>query len=635
MTIVSSSTAAFSITKLNNNNNKSLYFDLVTDMQLIRDDWTMVTYYDMNPYWEGFKAVEKCVEYLQKACVLFQDQTRCKLISTQLQHDYTELKYYNELLLNQGFEARDGLHSRQRRHRGLINGVGYIANSLFGLLDQHFVEKYTRDIQLLKENNKHIHALYKNQTSVIEAEYNLLKRTEEIIAVQHKTINKHLNILDTSTNNITRQVNALSIMEEFTLSSISAINLLTKLRRIQDNLLSTLVDIYHGRFNIYLLSPEQFRKELQIISSQLAKDLTLPLDDIATGFQEMYRVIRVKSRVTNNYFIFEIKFPLISRDYFQLYKLIPIPYNNNNRMIKILTRSMFTAINLQKDAYIDIDQFELQNCLQHKTAYLCKLYSPIKHMSAEERFCRIDDMGKCKIQMSTCKDEWFELSDPSTYLYFHCQLSTMRIICDKEITSLQLENAGLIRLDNKCIAKGKDFTFFSNRPQNNSVNISPNIIYQFDIAPINNFLNLTLPNYYYNDIINETIQTNDLEVLKEKIEELKKGSVESEFELSSHDIHQYAVSYSGVAVAVVILVVIACWWWRWRGQRAGRAPRTEQAQLSDSESVDVVSARKQSTADRQPSVSVLSDRYQSMVDIATSPIITKRVFIDVENDTQM
>lgn len=37
-------------------------------------------------------------------------------------------------------------HFNSRQRRGLINGVGYVAKSLFGVLDERFAEQYKKDI---------------------------------------------------------------------------------------------------------------------------------------------------------------------------------------------------------------------------------------------------------------------------------------------------------------------------------------------------------------------------------------------------------------------------------------------------------------------------------------------------------
>ncbi|CAH2084589.1 unnamed protein product [Euphydryas editha] len=53
-----------------------------------------------------------------------------------------------------------------------------------------------RDIDLIRKNQNHLAALWKNQKSVFEAEFNLLKRTEAMIDESHKLIHKKLNAIE-------------------------------------------------------------------------------------------------------------------------------------------------------------------------------------------------------------------------------------------------------------------------------------------------------------------------------------------------------------------------------------------------------------------------------------------------------
>ncbi|CAK1583812.1 unnamed protein product [Parnassius mnemosyne] len=48
------STSSYNITTFNNN--QSIYFDPIGKMQIIQDKWTLIVYYNLEPYWEGIKA---------------------------------------------------------------------------------------------------------------------------------------------------------------------------------------------------------------------------------------------------------------------------------------------------------------------------------------------------------------------------------------------------------------------------------------------------------------------------------------------------------------------------------------------------------------------------------------------------
>ncbi|VVC99335.1 unnamed protein product, partial [Leptidea sinapis] len=320
-----------------------------------------------------------------------------------LRHDYEELNYYNELLNTQHFK----FHARRRRRRGIVNGVGYLALicNLFGVLDSRFAEQYTQDIEIIKSNEKHLAKLWKNQTSVLETEFNVFKNLQTTVDKQHKFINKKLNEFEESTNTLQRD-----IQNDFLLTSVIANSLLHSLKRLQDTLLDTIIDIYHGQISLHLLSPAQLKGQLQI----------------------MYGLI-------------PITFPLVSTDIYQLYKTLPVPHQINKEMIAIIPVTEFVAINLRKKLYFSVTMTELNDCLHQEGIYLCPLLKPVINIENDKSFCEISpETQMCRLNRNTCSNRWIKLHSETQYLYFCCDVYTIRIICDEHVTLQQLHRAGVI-----------------------------------------------------------------------------------------------------------------------------------------------------------------------------------------------
>ncbi|XP_050557938.1 uncharacterized protein LOC118269448 [Spodoptera frugiperda] len=554
------------------------------------------------------------------------------MILLQVQHDYNELQYHNQLLLNQHFGTR------ARTRRGLVNAVGSIANTLFGVLDQSFADKYHRDIEIINSNEKHLLQLWKNQTSVVEAEYNVLKRTEKTIDTQYKLINRHLNQLDQATKQIQLQGESTSMIQEFTLAAMATTNMIHNLKRVQDTLIDTLADIYHSKINIHLLTPEQLSNELQIISGQISKELTLPINNIQSDLYKIYKHLNIKARISKEYFIFEISVPLISRDSFQLYRLIPVPLQVGKDMISIIPLTDYIATNLMRDSFIEVKNDDLQTCTYQDEDYICQLRGPIKRLGPEENFCQTEQIGICQPKKETCKNMWLQLHDLSSYLYFACDTYSFTIICDNETRTRRVSKAGLIQLDKECIAKGRDITLYSYQ-QENKLTLKPDLLLA-NIAPIqhHHLVNITLPLL---EITTEDAQINDtLTRLGDQIAAMKKAALE-EGTLTTHDIHHYAISYVLLAAVVAVVAFLVFLWWR--GKQASPAPaRDPQApsepaapRAAPTSSVSVSdSARKSPVPEQGPSVCV-TKRWSSLRyarDKSTSPISKRQSVFTVDLD---
>lgn len=546
LSLISSSQCDVNITPFRSN--QSLYFDKIADMMLIRDEWKIVVYYNLDPYWEGMRTLQKYSQTLHNTCVGIREHAQCEPILLQLQHGYSELEYYNQLLLSQHASTRS---AGQRPRRGLIDGVGYIANSLFGVLDERFAEQYQKDITLIQDNQKSIVSLWKNQTSIIEAEYNLLKRAESNMNHQNKMIHKHMNELDQALNQLMSAAQTNNIISSFNLASIIASNMLHNLKNMQHTLLDTITDIYQGRFNLYLLTPEQLRNELSLIASKLPKDVSLPIDNIHADLHKIYDLLRVRTRLLERVLIFEIRLPLVSRDVYEVMKILPVPETSQGNMISMVPVSDFISMNMKKDVYIPLSTNDIQSCQIHAKTYYCQIHRPEYPMKEDKSFCDINS-SECTTIIKSCKNEWQEISSANTYLYFCCNPCQVRTLCEDQVTAYQLERAGLITVGQGCIIKTNNFTVSTHKEHISEMKLTPDD-YAPLIAPINNIINLTVPVPIYLDEAQD-IQKEFNEV-GEKINKLKATDVLAS-DISFHDIHHYAAIYCIVAILLIIGLII-------------------------------------------------------------------------------
>ncbi|CAH2097237.1 unnamed protein product [Euphydryas editha] len=530
-----------------NNNfymNQTLFFDKLSSAHLIRDEWKLVVYFDMEPYWQGNKLLNKYINQLEENYNNSSLPFPYKSIIVQLQHGYNEIEHYNKLLSSQQFPRE-----RVRSRRGLINAVGNIAHSLFGVLDDQFAIKYEQDIDIIRKNQNHLALLWKNQTSIIESEYNILKRMEDSIDKQHKMFYHYVNEQNKVTTALKNQV---TISNEFFLFALAANNLLTRLKGVQEVLLDTITEIYYGKFNIHLLKPEQLMDELHLISAKVSKDLTLPIDIVQTELPKIYQLLKVKTKMTTKYFIFEVKLPLVSRDIYEIYKIIPIPRKVNNNMVTLVPVSNYIAINVRKDSFMTMSSLDLQECKQFDTkTQLCPINNLIQHMQNENSLCLKDDQKSCKTKLEPCQDSWTRLYELNTFIFFLCKSRTINAICEDQITSGQLIDSGIIVLKADCLIKGGEFTIFTQKRLFNELTIAPDLE-KIVIPPINRILNPTLPSIILGSE-NISGHEKELDNLKNQINKIKADAPLIN-EISHHDVHHYVVIYllvSAVGAAAV------------------------------------------------------------------------------------
>ncbi|KAL0883539.1 hypothetical protein ABMA27_015693 [Loxostege sticticalis] len=547
--LISPSHCSYNTTKLRNN--QTIYFDKISNMRLITDEWKLVVFYDMDAYWEGVSLAKKYLDHLENLCQKIQIMSHCQLVLLHLHHCESELEHYNEILTNHGQLSEN----HQRRRRGLVNAIGSIAHSLFGVLDDDFAQQYQRDLNKLRSNHKYFNQLLKNQTSIIESEYNVIKRIEKTVRQQHKTFNQHLNKLENLTNTMQKQIQENTYANEFALSSITANGILMNLKDIQQMLLNTITDIFHGKFNIHLLKPEQLTKELHIISGQISKELSLPIDNIQTDLTKIYHLLTVKTRFTEKYLIFEIKIPLVTRDTFEMYKLIPIPIEISGKMQKIIIVSDLLAINIQKDLQIPFSELQYQQCIHYDSDnLLCAHQIPISITKTDQSYCiKEKESFSCKTESIKCKNTWVQLHKVNNYLYSCCGQCSIQIICDYQITIERLDKVGILALASGCVIKDDGITLLSHKESITDIKLKPDILH-IEIPTINNIVNVTMPlPTYENDTDQIDIQW-ELKAIGEKIDQVKnntKEDVEEDTALNYHDVHHYIAIYILASAGII------------------------------------------------------------------------------------
>ncbi|KAL7724994.1 hypothetical protein ACLKA6_013633 [Drosophila palustris] len=127
-------------------------------------DWTMVIYYDMDPYWRDLKTFNSGISEFQYLCPEVNNKPTCDSISQHYRHLYDELQMANVLIQ----------HTRKRRSP--FDAVGNIANSLFGVLDSNYAIEIAKVIKKVQTNEEFVLSLLKIQPLYLTQPSTLSKR---------------------------------------------------------------------------------------------------------------------------------------------------------------------------------------------------------------------------------------------------------------------------------------------------------------------------------------------------------------------------------------------------------------------------------------------------------------------------
>lgn len=206
---------------------------------MIHEKWILLAYYNLTNYWISEQRIEDYLynlKYIRKT-----DPKYCKTTLEQQSHEMELLHNYNTILL----APHKTLIRSQKERFGQRHRI--CCEQPFRL-DQQFADKYHQDIEAIKKNENYLLELMKNQTSIVELENKVLKKTEHNINRQLNLINGFIN----KTNfNLVKMESTIKIMmatSYFNSASIATYLLLQNLKEMQEMLFNTLTNLYkeHG-----------------------------------------------------------------------------------------------------------------------------------------------------------------------------------------------------------------------------------------------------------------------------------------------------------------------------------------------------------------------------------------------------
>ena len=148
-------------------NHSGLYFENKGSVRIINTKWTLLTYVNLTTYNEQEKIFDSYLNAAKDYCVeneiiLTQKNIICnnfKLVVKQ---------YVKEILDKRAIILKSLGHRSQRNRRGVIDGVGNIANILFGVCDSTCTESNNRNIIQLQQSGTTSLNILKEQTRVVK-----------------------------------------------------------------------------------------------------------------------------------------------------------------------------------------------------------------------------------------------------------------------------------------------------------------------------------------------------------------------------------------------------------------------------------------------------------------------------------
>lgn len=248
----------------------------------------------------------------------------------------------------------------------------------------------------------------------------------------------------------------------FTSAAISLIIHMTSYQNTQDALINLVLDTQHGKKKPLLFSPEQFIHQISIIQNHISPSLTGPGYRPNKSLADVYRLITAKTRVLESTILIQLTIPLISREQFQLFHMVPVPTTYNHQTVQILPSAKYLAITLDRTKYWTMNEFLLHQCVnQNYENYLCKANGPIYNIDSGVADCEVGLLKHRQTLAKTCKLQfminetviWIKLQSGNTWIMYSQKPQPVDIICGNTLQTVIINNTNLIIIGQNCQMK--------------------------------------------------------------------------------------------------------------------------------------------------------------------------------------
>ncbi|KAM8707507.1 hypothetical protein ACLKA7_005051 [Drosophila subpalustris] len=511
-----------------------IYYEKIGKTMRAISDWTMVIYYDLDPYWRDLKTFNSGISEFQYLCPEVNNKPTCDSISQHYRHLYDELRMANVLMQ----------HTRKRRSP--FDAVGNIANSLFGVLDSNYANEMTKVIKKVQTNEEFVLSLLKNQTSVLDSTINVVKKTRA-------TSDKRLRLLEQQVAAIaeSRGKYTGSRLTETYLALTTQLTLLAAtLQRMQSEIVDVLTGIHHHTISPILVSPDQLKNQLDQIRVHLPPNQMLPVT--SSNVIQLYRIMRAEGTATDTRVIFRVILPLVSMSILELFNIVPIPVWDSTSWKMFESKTPIIAVNNHRDQFMGLTHEDLRRCFAlPNEEYICFEHQAVFNVNNRCEFQLFNNKTPtmCQTTHRTTKMVWEKTYQPNKWIFATRSTMELQAVCNGTPTTIQLEDTGVLSLSSGCTARNFEI----------SISTFGNIISQTrqsyvrfgDIVKPNNTIapppKINIPNYTGQE-------DKDLDDLQLKLATLKNQELPNQ--VSSVQ-HHHIAPYAALLVSIILLCAYA------------------------------------------------------------------------------
>lgn len=346
-------------------------------------------------------------------------------------------------------------------------------------------------------------------------------------------------------------------------------------QRVSQQILNSLENAVSGKIT-QLIPKDRLIKDLEYVESRLKENQKLPIDFYHENPLHIFKYSQIRASLYGNRLLLELIIPVIERQKYTIYKIIPIPISINNATVIIEQSTKYIAMNNDDSQYIPISETEFRDAKFN--LYGEKILKPAENVhldyshNCETNLFKSPDLDTiqkyCNLKVIPTSNYFISLHSNNN---FYVKISSPFYIiefCPGNIsTTHRLSDDGIITLGKECRMVSDKISL---RPQNNYkietgdlifiTNISADV-YNIFATKLNFSLLSFTPQYKKEILIQDHIpQFNRLYREAERIinrAARNKQWDDFSFESSNTSSFLYTLIFLGILIIISLIIVIS------------------------------------------------------------------------------
>lgn len=502
------------------NQKAGLTFVKQSKARISYDSYTMLYHLDLTEYKKLINLVSKFINDANVHCKELRSNN-CRSLLNQLITHLNHLK-------------RDDLdiEAYQQRSRGkrALEFYGSFLHWAFGLMDAATAREYDMKINEIQNKTGRFHNILQEQTILIREMIKLNNESISHLEVQIKNIKQHVGEYYKYAHN---HMNWVYADVSFTSGVTFAKFIVMEHQRLSQQILRCLEDVASGKIT-QLIPREKLISDLIEIETHLCENQKLPIDYKIENPLHIFKYSKISASLYGDRLLLEVTIPIVERESYTAYKIIPIPTFVNNNTVILNPSTHYVLINDEQKEYIPITLKEFNNGKFNMRGE--RIIKPAENARIEySQNCEIsifmnpssDTIHKyCDIKVIPTSNYFISInSNDMFYAQIFKPVMITEYCRNKPVKNQEITESGLIQLDQQCRIttdkislrpranfrfESKDIIILSNKTQN--------LTFEVISTKINTLNNFSIPNNDDNILIQD--YTSDFNNLFDKADKL-------------------------------------------------------------------------------------------------------------------